>query len=332
VCGRLLPPPLIELERGAIDTSTRRSPTSLLSCELDIGRFFTAVIMQRRAHHLSAYSSASSDSSVSSHSPDPASVSAVESDAPPAAFPLLFRRNSSLESSRSYESPDDDDEEQQEEIESEDERRDGISLRTPRLGMRPHTIEEEEPPIDSALQIARTQSMPLPHHGASPTTPSGSSALPGAQPGLGSSISWTPGLAPPAPYVAIVPLHPSDHDSTLLSSMHIGSGGLSDAPLEPFEVVPFDARCPLLTSPLMVDLSRAPPPSRAPSLVRQKGVYVEHTSRALSMPHDMRERYHRQLEREVTQRDREHRAHATGQVTPPTPLAHDADDDDLPPL
>ena len=75
--------------------------------------------------------------------------------------------------------------------------------------------------------------------------------------------------------------------------------------------------------------------------MRQKGAYVENTSRAISMPVVQRERYQRVLQLQVQQRERERRAMASGAVLPPMPPieypelddeAVAADGDDLPPM
>lgn len=75
-------------------------------------------------------------------------------------------------------------------------------------------------------------------------------------------------------------------------------------------------------------LPDALPPTRAPSLVRQNGVYLDSTSRSFSMPIDERERYHRQLQRQVAQRDCDYRATARGHLIPPMTI--DPESDELP--
>ena len=100
-------------------------------------------------------------------------------------------------------------------------------------------------------------------------------------------------------------------------------------------------------------VSRAPPPSRAPSLIRQCGVYVEASSRALSMPLAVRERMQQQMARELAERQTaaslalapQQPANGLERMSslPPHPFPaqpdeededaqHDADTDELPPM
>lgn len=350
------------------ENDARRTPVitgaTLLPLDLPLPSFeFLSSSLVRpgvmATRRLQSYHSHSSCSSVSSSSPGDVASS---EECLPSAFPPLFRRASSLESNShaaAYESPEEDahaDEPTDEADDTqEDDERHRHAQRTPRGGvaahLRPQTIAEENeshpprhPAPDASLHMARTQSMPNPPR--TPHTPSSTSALPGTQPGLGASISWTPGLAPPAPYVAIVPLArppaPPTADATTAGSLDTSA---VDAPgYGSLSAIAFSRVA--VSSSLRAeddDLARAPPPSRHPSLMRQKGTYVDHTSRAISMPVGARERYHRSLQLEVQQREREHRAHLTNQVVPPMPptaypeaddadQSADADSDDLPPM
>lgn len=316
--------------------------------------------MQRpRALHSYSSSSASSASSPD----DYADAYAATTDGPPPSSLPLFRRNSSLESqgTHGYESPEPDEE-------IEDETHTAVEtmslggngcLRTPRT-LLPRSIAEdpggEESNGDSApplpiyadVAMARTRSMPLPRHEArgplsalsspaSALSPSGSSALPLAQPGWGSSQSWTPGQPPPAPYTAITPLSPHQEESDDRFELQLEGGPMSFAPLVPAH--PADADD--LPPPLFGDgadfesLARAPPPSRNPSLVRQKGVYNESTSRALSMPSGARALLQQRLARQVReQEERRRQPQLHAQLDAPAYPARRYDDDDpdlLPP-
>lgn len=229
-------------------------------------------------------------------------------------------------------------------------------LRTPRGGLSgvPRTIVEDDDlsaailaPIYADLAIARTRSMPLPRHevsmhnsvspvaaSASSVDPSSSSLLPGAQPGFGSAHSWGPGFAPPMPYTFITPVHAPQDDEQEASLDDLPPPSfLSFAPLPPLS--------PLLGShaesddlpPLFsahghspdASFLHAPPPSRAPSLVRQTGVYKMETSRSFSAPIDLSTRLHNQqrMAREVQEREEQfHRDAALQQQQlqqPPTP-------------
>jgi len=159
-------------------------------------------------------------------------------------------------------------------------------------------------------------------------------ALPSVQPGFGASQSWTHGQPPPAPYQGIEPLSPeqqlideqtgrdsrssrgsNDRASEFRSSGREHASLLDSSyfpPPSPSFSSPWWSMAgapPGLSLGLGVDgsgigldadsVSRAPPPSRAPSLVRQKGVYVENSSRALSMPFDARQRMQQQMAREL---------------------------------
>lgn len=319
----------------------------------------------QRPRQLHSYSS-SSASSVSS--PDDYSDAAYGTTDGPPPSSLLFRRNSSLESqgAHGYESPEPD-----EEIEDETHSHavanqvETLSLstgclRTPRT-LLPRSIDEEPgddssrdsapPPVPvyADVAMARTRSMPLPRHEArgplsalaspapaSAANPSSSSHLPVSQPGWGSSQSWTPGLAPPAPYTAITPLSPQLEDPADRFDFQLEGGPLLFAPLLPHAADADDLPPPIFGDGADFEaLSRAPPPSRNPSLMRQKGVYNEATSRALSMPSGARALLQQRLARQVREQEEQRsQPQLHLQVAAPSYPARRYDDDDpdiLPP-
>lgn len=218
---------------------------------------------------------------------------------------------------------------------------------------RPQTIQEEDITTTTTTNtttitntrmahIGRTHSMPLPSSSSSSSSSSSASTStsdstlppPGLHPNLGQSISWTPGIGPnpTQPYVTIEPMRTSTTTMTTTIEFQHVDDLMIHTPIP--SVLPSPSDSPYASAIPLSD--RAPPPSRNPSLIRQTGVYLESTSRCLSMPIGAsRDRYHLQLQREVQQREREHQAQINGNT--PTdalllPPQHDADDDQLPPL
>lgn len=332
----------------------RSSPSPLLS----------PIMQRQRQLHSYSSSSASSASSPDDYADSSYGPSSTEG-LPPSSLPL-FRRNSSLESTHNgYESPEPD-----EEIEDETHSHavaqhvETLSLggtgcmRTPRT-LLPRSICEEDPgeessrdaapplPVYADVAMARTRSMPLPRHEArgplsamaspaSAVSPSSSSHLPVSQPGFGSSQSWTPGQAPPAPYTAITPLSPHLEEPDDRFDFQLEGGPMSFAPLVPPHAADADDLPPMFGDGADFEsLSRAPPPSRNPSLLRQKGVYNESTSRAISMPSGARALLQQRLARQVREQEEQRsQPQLHLQVAAPPYPARRYDDDDpdiLPP-